>query len=136
MILKHKKVTEKIIRAFYNVYNELGRGFLESVYQKSMAIELEELGISNDLEQPIKIYYKKKEVGDFRADIVVENTVIIELKAVRTILPEHEAQLINYLKATKIEVGLLLNFGEKAEIKRFAYNNSRKTNIPKIIKNK
>lgn len=136
MILKHKKVTEKIIRAFYNVYNELGRGFLVSVYQKSMAIELEELGISNDLEQPIKIYYKKKEVGDFRADIVVENTVIIELKAVRTILPEHEAQLMNYLKATKIEVGLLLNFGEKAEIKRFAYDNSRKTNIPKIIKNK
>ncbi len=134
MILKHKETTDKIIRAFYNVYNELGRGFLESVYQKSMAIELEELGIKNDLERPIKIYYKKKEVGDFRADIIVENTVIIELKAVRTILSEHESQIMNYLKATNIEVGLLLNFGEKAEIKRFAYDNSRKTNIPEIIK--
>jgi len=133
MILKHKEISDKILKAFFNVYNSLGRGFLESVYEKSMIIELNNLGLKAESQMSIDVYYQNEIVGEFRAGIVVENRIIIELKAVKSIIKEHEAQLMKYLKATKIEVGLLLNFGEKPEIKRFAYDNSRKINIPKII---
>ena len=115
---KHKDITEKIIGAAYNVHNTLGSGFLEKVYQKSLAIELQALGFSFDMEKPIKVYYKGELVGDYIADIIVEDKVILEIKAIKELSNIHEVQLVNYLKATGIEVGLLINFGTSVEIKR------------------
>ncbi len=123
MSLLHKDFTEKIIQAYYNVYNELGYGFLERVYENAMIIELEEMGLNVVKQYPIKVYYKKRIVGDYFADILVENKVIIELKATTQLHPEHEIQLRNYLKATDIEVGLLFNFGKKPEFKRKVFEN-------------
>jgi GxxExxY protein len=123
---KHKDLTENIIRAFYSVYNELGYGFLEKVYVQAMLLELHKSGISAVAEYPIKVYYHQAVIGEYYADILVDNKVIVEIKATKTLAEEHEAQLLNYLKATEIEVGLLLNFGVKPEIKRKAFNNSRK----------
>ncbi len=109
---KHSELTGQIIKAFYTVYNKLGIGFLEKVYEKAMLIELKKLGLECDSQVPIKVYYDDKCIGDYYADIIVENKVIIELKAVREVQKIHEVQLVNYLKATKLEIGLLLNFGE------------------------
>ena len=122
----HKDLTEKIIKAFYKVYNTLGYGFLEKVYQKALIVELREVGLKCDEEVPIKVYYEGINVGDYRADIIVEESVIIENKAIESIVEEHEFQLINYLKATDIEIGLLLNFGKKPQFKRKIYTNDRK----------
>ena len=109
----------RIIQCAYNVRLNLSAGFLESVYQNALLIELEENGLSAEKEVPINVYYNNVIVGEFRADIVVENTVILELKATQHLSPVHEAQLVNYLTATDIEHGLLINFGsEKIEIKR------------------
>jgi GxxExxY protein len=116
--LKHKDLTEKIIEIFYKVYNKLGYGFLEKVYENTMMIEFEKAGISADEQVPIKVLYDSLIVGEYFADILVENKVIIEIKALKSISKENEAQLINYLKATGMKVGLLLNFGPKPEIKR------------------
>jgi GxxExxY protein len=116
--MKHEELTEKIIGAAYAVYNKLGFGFLESVYQNAMKIELEKAGIKFEAEKPIKVHYDGKIVGDFAADIVVDDKVIIELKALRSLNEAHEVQLVNYLKATGIEVGLLINFGERIQVKR------------------
>jgi len=123
---KYRSITEKIIKAFYCVYNSLGYGFLEKVYENSMMIELENENISAISQFPIKVFYNEKIVGEYFADILVDNKVIVEIKAVRSIVLENEAQLLNYLKATDKEVGLLLNFGPKPEVKRKVFDNYRK----------
>ncbi|MBI5945051.1 MAG: GxxExxY protein [Chloroflexi bacterium] len=125
-LYKHSDLTEQIIGAFYAVYSTLGYGFLEDVYAKALVIELKKRGLTPITEQPIEVYYADQLIGKYYADIVVNNLVIIELKAVKTLIAEHEAQLLNYLKATCYEVGLLLNFGPKPETKRRSFDNSRK----------
>ncbi|MDR4503190.1 MAG: GxxExxY protein [Candidatus Scalindua sp.] len=114
----HKNTTGKIIKAFYEVNNKLGFGFLEKVYENAMAIELGKIGCTVSKQKNIKVYYDKEEVGDYYADLIVDDLVIVELKVAETICEHHEFQLINYLKATQIEVGILLNFGKKAEFRR------------------
>ena len=119
-------MTEKVIGAFFKVYNRLGYGFAEKVHENSLAIELRKLGLQVEQQKSITVYYEEYNVGEYFADILVNGTVILELKAVRHLLDEHEAQLLNYLKATTIEVGLLLNFGPKAEYRRKVYDNELK----------
>ncbi len=114
----HSELSGKILKAYYNVYNTLGFGFLEKVYENSMMIELRKVGLQCRQQQHIDVFYYEERVGDYFADIIVEDTIIIELKAAKTLSPEHEAQLVNYLRATDIEVGLLLNFGKKPQHKR------------------
>lgn len=126
MNLLHKDLTERILKVFYDVYNELGYGFLERVYQNSLLIELKYQGFQVEAQKQIKVYYKGFEVGDYYADIVVDNLVILELKAAECLVKEFEWQLINYLRGTNMEVGLLLNFGKKPEFIRKVYENSRK----------
>ena len=126
MDFKHTDITELIIKAFYKVYNTLGYGFLEKVYRNALAIELRKLGLEVIPEARILVYYGGEVVGEYFADLLVAGIVIVELKAVKKLLEEHEAQLLNYLKATPYEVGLLLNFGPRPEIKRKAFDNSRK----------
>ncbi|NLI23548.1 MAG: GxxExxY protein [Bacteroidales bacterium] len=124
--LLHKELTNKIINCFYTVYNTLGFGFLEKVYENAMMIELIKNGINAEKQKPIKVYYSDEIVGEYFADIIVEDTIIIELKAAEFLIEEHELQLINYLKATDKEIGLLLNFGKKPEFKRKIFTNDRK----------
>ena len=126
MELLHKEITDIAIKTFYDVYNELGFGFLERVYQNAMYFELKAQGLNCETEKPIKVYYKNLMVGEYRADIILENKVILELKAAITLVHENELQLINYLKATEIEVGLLLNFGKNPEFKRKIFSNNNK----------
>ncbi len=114
----HGETTEKVLKAFYEVYNALGGGFLESVYHNAMEIALQDLGISSERERAIEVRFRGRIVGEFRADFLVEQCVIVELKACKEIDNTHIAQTINYLKATGVEVGLLLNFGPKPEFKR------------------
>ena len=128
-VLLHEEITGKIIKAFFNVYNEPGYGFLEKVYEKSLLYELQLMGLAADNQTPIKVEYKNKNVGDYFADIIVEEKVIIELKAIECIIPEHEVQLVNYLKATNIEVGILLNFGPKPQYKRRVLTEEYKNKI-------
>jgi GxxExxY protein len=123
---KHSNITGQIIQAFYSVYNTLGYGFLEKVYENALVIELRRQGLVVSAQQPISVYYQNQVVGEYIADVVVEDCVIVELKAVKKLAEEQEAQLLNYLKATRYEVGLLLNFGEKAEVDRKIYDNYRK----------
>jgi GxxExxY protein len=126
--LKHKDVTEKILHAFYKiVYPQLGYGFLEKVYENAMAIALTSMGLKVEPQVEILVYFQNQVVGEYYADLVVNDVVIVELKAASRLLPEHEAQLLNYLRATPYEVGLLLNFGPKPDFKRKAYENHRKT---------
>jgi GxxExxY protein len=122
----YKDLSAEIIKRFYIVYNALGYGFLEKVYEKALKYELEKVGFQVDRQKPINVYYETELVGEYFADLLVENKVIVELKAVETLCNEHEHQLINYLKATDIEVGLLLNFGKKPEVKRKIYSNKNK----------
>lgn len=124
--LKHGLVTDKILRVFYEVYNELGHGFLESVYHRSFMVALESVGLNARSRVDIPVWFRGRQVGQFEADIVVENCVLLELKAARVLDSSHQAQLLNYLRATEIEVGLLLNFGEKPEFKRLIFDNPRK----------
>ncbi|MFK7937274.1 MAG: GxxExxY protein [Saprospiraceae bacterium] len=130
MSLLHQDLTDKIISAYYNVYNGLGYGFLEKVYENAMLVELEEQGLSARKQKPIRVNYKGKNVGEYFADIIIEEKVIVELKVInereKSFREEHEAQLLNYLKATNIEVGLLLNFGLKPIIRRKIYENDYK----------
>lgn len=126
MELLHKDLTESIIKIFYDVYNELGYGFLERVYQNSMYLELQQRGFKVEAQKKIKVYYKSQEVGDYYADLVVNDFVILELKAAEVIVEEFEWQLLNYLRGTDKEVGLLLNFGKKPEFRRKVFENSRK----------
>jgi GxxExxY protein len=126
MLVKHEQLTEQIIKGFYTAYRALGYGFLEKVYENSLAIELRKMKLEVMQQAEIKVYYAGVAVGEYYADLLVADAVIVEIKAVRTLLTEHEAQLLNYLKATPYEVGLLLNFGPKPEIKRKVYDNERK----------
>ena len=125
---KHSEITEQIIKAFYNVYNTLGYGFLEKVYENAMLIELKKVGLNAIAQQPIRVYYDSAEIGVYFADILVENKVILELKTAEGIASENEAQLINYLRATDIEIGLVLNFGKKPQFKKKAFSNEFKDN--------
>ena len=115
---KHSETTEKIIGAAYDVYNILGFGFMEKVYENALALELKERGLHVVQQQPIPVLYRGHVVGDYAADLVVDGRVIVEVKAVSSLSKVHEVQLVNYLKATEIEVGLLMNFGTELEFKR------------------
>lgn len=124
--LRHGDLTEKIIGVFYDVYNELGYGFLESVYEASLAVALEEAGLIVERQVAIPVWFRGHKVGEFRADLRVDQAVLLELKCSRALDIADEAQLLHYLKATEIEVGLLLNFGEKPQFKRLVFDNTRK----------
>jgi GxxExxY protein len=124
--VKEKALTEKIIGIFYKVFNALGYGFLEKVYENAMIIELERERVPVISQAPIKVSYEGKVVGEYFADMLVDGKVIVEIKAGHSLAPEHEAQLLNYLKATDAEVGLLLNFGPKPQVKRKVFDNIRK----------
>jgi len=123
---KYKELTEKIIKIFYRVYNKLGYDFLEKIYENAMMIEFRRECIPAVPQSPIKVFYEGEIIGEYYADILVDNKVIVEIKAAKCLVEENEAQLLNYLKATDIEVGLLLNFSTKPELKRKAFDNSRK----------
>jgi len=123
---KSKELTEKIIEIFYRVYNKLGYGFLEKVYENAMMKEFKTADIPAVSQYAINVVYEDEIVGEYFADILVDNKVIVEIKAAKSLAIENEAQLLNYLKATEIEVGLLLNYGPKPDLKRKAFNNTRK----------
>ena len=123
----YSEITELIIKAFFTVYNKLGYGFLEKVYENAMVIELRKLGLYVLSQHPIKVFYEEQQVGFYVADLMVNNCVIVEIKAAENLCEEHEAQLTNYLKATETEVGLLLNFGKKPEFKRKVFSSEYKT---------
>lgn len=117
--MKHEEITHKIIGSSYNVYKQLGFGFLESVYRKSMVIELNKTNLEVEEEVPLKVYYDGKVVGEFYIDLLVEKEIVVELKSVQNIIKEHEVQLVNYLNGLRMELGLLINFGASGvEIKR------------------
>ncbi len=122
----HQDLTEQVIKCYYKVYNTLGYGFLEKVYENAFSIEFVNSGFNIQRQKPINVFYEGLAVGDYFADIIVEDKVLIELKAVDILAPEHENQVVNYLKSTEIEVGLLLNFGKKAEIRRKIFTNDKK----------
>ena len=124
--LVHEELTEKIIGVYYDVYNELGHGFLESVYQEAMCIALVSAGLKVQRQVATPVWFRGQQIGDFRADLLVDDAVLIELKAVVHIDAAHEAQLLNYLRATAIEVGLLLNFGPRPQFRRLVFANERK----------
>ncbi len=122
----HKELTGLILKLFYEVYNELGHGFLEKVYQNALYTELKNNGFEVESQKQINVYYKNVEVGEYYADLIVNDKVILELKDTESITEAHEFQLLNYLKSTNIEVGLLLNFGKKPEFCRKVFQNYRK----------
>jgi GxxExxY protein len=125
-ILKHVDVTEKIIGIFYDVYNELGYGFLECVYEESLVIALRQAGLAVSRQIPLPVWFRGHKVGEFRADLLVENNVLVELKSARSLDNTHEAQLLHYLKSTEVEVGMLLNFGARPQFRRLLFDNERK----------
>ncbi len=126
MELLHEELTNAIIKTFYEVYNELGYGFLEKVYQNSLYLELKNKGYKVEAQKKISVYYKGTEVGEYYADLLVEDLIILELKAAECIVKDFENQILNYLRGTDCEVGLLLNFGKKPEFKRKIFENHRK----------
>lgn len=126
MELLHEELTKTIIKTFYEVYNELGYGFLEKVYQNSLYLELKNKGLKVEAQKRIAVFYKGTEVGEYYADLIVEDRIILELKAADYIVKDFENQILNYLRATDCEVGLLLNFGKKPEFKRKIFENDRK----------
>ncbi|MGZ4896223.1 MAG: GxxExxY protein [Candidatus Angelobacter sp.] len=123
---KYSELSEAIIGAFYEVYNELGHGFLESVYRNSLQLALLAKGLQVETEVAVPVFFRGKNVGGFRADMVINGCLLLELKTAEAIIIAHEAQLLNYLRATNLEVGLVLNFGPKAQVRRLAYDNTRK----------
>ena len=125
--LKHKDITQKIIGVFFDVYNELGHGFLESVYQRSLESALKSAGVEVRSRVKIPVWFRGQRVGMFEGDVLVENVILLELKVARILDRSHIAQLLNYLRATDIEVGVLLNFGLKPEFKRLVLDNASKT---------
>ena len=129
MSLLHQSITNTILKGYYEVYNELGHGFLEKVYQNAMYFELKARGLKVESQKEIKVYFKQQLVGEYYSDLIVENKVIIELKATEVLMNAHVAQTINYLKATPIEIGMLLNFGSEPEFKRLIYTNNKKSNL-------
>jgi GxxExxY protein len=124
--LKHSELTEKIIGVFYDVYNELGHGFLESTYAEALVVALEESGLTAVREVPVPVWFRGRKVGQYYADLVVGGLVLLELKAARILESAHAAQLLHYLRATEIEVGLLLNFGVRPQFRRLLFDNERK----------
>ena len=114
----YSEITDLILKAFFKVYNKLGYGFLEKVYENAMIIELDRLGLRCQKQKKIDVYYDEFLIGEYFADILVNEVVVVELKAAETLIPEHEAQLVNYLRGTDLEVGLLLNFGKEPQFKR------------------
>jgi GxxExxY protein len=128
---KHAALTKQIIRVFYEVYNALGYGFLEKVCENALAMRLRRAGLSVVEQQPIQSFFDGQLIGENFADLVVNDLVVVELKAVKELVDEHEAQLLHYLRATRYEVGLLLNFGPLPKVVRKAYDNQRKPNLPR-----
>ena len=122
----HEELSNKVIGAFYTVYNELGYGYLEKVFENALRIELKKAGLQVEQQKKIDVYYESEIVGEYYADLVVNGLIILELKAADLLAPEHEAQLINYLKGTKMELGLLFNFGPKPEFRRRILTNDQK----------
>src|ERR671915_99374 len=129
---KHGEITQKVIGVFYDVYNDLGYGFLESVYQRALGLALNDAGLRVCRPVKISVWFRGTEVGYFEGDMLVENCVLLELKATRALDSSHQAQLLNYLRATDVEVGLLLNFGPKPEFKRLLFDNPRKARRGRI----
>ena len=123
---KHSEVTETIIGVFYEVYNELGYGFLESVYRNSLRLALAEKGFSVEQEVPVSVYFRGNNVGDFRADLVVNRMILLELKTADQIVAAFESQVLNYLRSTSLELGLILNFGPRPQVRRLLLDNFRK----------
>ena len=123
---KHSELTEMIIGVFYYVYNELGFGFLESVYRNSLRLALLEKGLSVEQEVAVSVFFRGHNVGDFRADLVVNGTILLELKTAEQIVAAHESQVLNYLRSTALELGIILNFGPKPQVRRLLLDNSRK----------
>ena len=124
--LKHADLTEKVIGIFYDVYNELGYGFLETVYEESLVIALRQAGIAVARQVPLPVWFRGHKVGEFKADLLVDNSVLLELKSARSLEPAHEAQLLHYLKSTEVEIGFLLNFGVRPQFRRLLFDNERK----------
>ncbi len=122
----HSALTGEILSSAAYVYDKLGFGFLEAVYEKALAIRLRQCGFLVQIQVPIEVIFEEQIVGDYRADLLVNDTIILEIKAVETIHPRHEVQLVNYLRATNKEVGLLINFGGRMEVKRKIFTNDRK----------
>ncbi len=125
--LIHKDLSNIILKCFYKVYNTLGYGFLEKVFENALLIELSKNGLKTEKQKPINVKYDNKIVGEYFADIIVEDKIILELKASEYLIEEHEFQLINYLKATEMEIGFLLNYGKEPEFKRKIFTNNRKS---------
>jgi GxxExxY protein len=126
MELKHGELTDRIIHTYYEVYNEVGCGFLEKVYENALAVALRQAGLRPEQQVPLAVHFRGEVVGDYSADLVVNGLVVLEVKAARTMDPIFEAQLLNYLRATDMEVGLLLSFGPKVGFRRLVFDNSRK----------
>lgn len=126
---KHSEITEKILKAFFQVHTELGFGFSEKVYENALAILLRELGLVVEQQKPIKVYFHGQVVGEYIADLVVNGVVLLELKSVKYLIDQHSAQLLSYLKSTELEVGLLLNFGPSAVFKRRVLDNEVKGSL-------
>jgi GxxExxY protein len=117
--MKYQELTSEIINAAFEVHNTLGFGFLEIVYERALLLELQNRGLKAESQLPVRVFYKEQEVGTYKVDILVENEIVLELKAITTLRVEDELQLVNYLQATKKEIGLLINFGsQKVEFKR------------------
>ena len=125
--MKHEALTEKLIGIFYTLYNELGHGFLESIYQRGYVFMLRDEGLSFVEQAPVRVVHRGRDLGEFKIDLLAENLVLVELKAVKALEAAHEKQVYNYLKATHIEVGLLLNFGTRPQVKRILFENEYKT---------
>jgi GxxExxY protein len=123
---KHSELTDAIIGVFYEVYNELGFGFLESVYRKALCMALIEKGLRVESEVATSVFFRGEKVGDFRADLIVNQIVLLELKTAEKIVRAHEAQVLNYLRSTALELGLILNFGPQPQIRRLVLDNARK----------
>lgn len=127
-----KELIDEILTHFYQIHNDLGYGFLERVYQNALYYALADVGLKCEVEKSIQVYHNGRVVGDYRADLVVEDCIILELKACEELDSAHEAQLLNYLKATNIEVGYVLNFGKSAKFCRKVYSNKRKKSLIRI----
>lgn len=131
--VKHQELTRRIIGVFFEVYNELGHGFLESVYVEALALALRQAGLTVKREFPLTVRFRNRVVGEFRADLVVAGAVLVEAKACQCLHPSHQAQALNYLRATVLEVGLLLNFGPRPSVKRLLFDNPLKVRAPKAL---
>ncbi len=132
IVAKHHDVSERVIGVFYDVYNELGFGFLESVYREAMRLALAQAGLPVSVEVPINVSFRGAVIGVFRADLIVNDVVLLELKTCDGLIQQHEAQTLNYLRATNIEVALLMNFGPEPKFRRMLLDNNKKKSVPSV----